>query len=74
MNNQDLVSNTIHASINAGRTIGLCEAMSALVKHTQLVCNSNTFTNEEKTLVCNILSIVGDEINDLRKNIESEVV
>lgn len=74
MNSQDLVSKTIHTSINAGRTVGLCEAMSAVTEYSQLIVDSRHYTSEQKALLCACLSIVGDKINDLRKNIESEAV
>lgn len=70
MNNQDLVSNTIHTSINAGRTVGLCEAMSAVSEYSQFILESSCYTNDEKTLLTVCLSDLGNKINTLRKNIE----
>ena len=70
MNNKDLVSNVIHTSIDAGRTVGLCEAMSVLTEYSEQVFNSKAFTNQEKSLVCTALSVLGDKIDALRKNIE----
>lgn len=70
MNNQDAISKIIHTSLNAGRVVGLCEAMTALTEYTDLVYNSKVFTSQEKSLVCTALSVVGDRITELRKNIE----
>ena len=74
MNNQDSISRLIHSSINAGRNVGLCEALGAVSEWSNTVACNSHLTNEEKALVCAYLCNVGNRIDALRKNIESEPV